>query len=277
MIFFTRLIGLGAILLSALGLLVCLAGIVGVWTVKSRVNAIGNAAFSAADGSLAFVDAKIDRVKEALDKSRQRVGWISKAAERLRDVKADARKESEPLLQALDEVFQQLKAAESWLDSCDAVASGVSKVSDAVVSSEYAAAHEDATGIVLSKRIQDLSEAVTDALAKVQSVRQELVDLRDTGKVAREVVATVVAHVIDLDGKLANLSARLEKVGNRVTQAKASVDGLHQRLHWWTAFAAVALTILMAWFGISQIGMMGHGWRCFRSDLKSAAAPTRPS
>ncbi len=277
MIFFTRLIGLGAVLFSVVGLLVCLAGIVGVWTVKSRVNAIGNAAFSAADGSLAFVDAKIDRVKEALDKSRQRVGWISKAAERLRDVKADARKEREPLLQALDEVFQQLKAAESWLDSCNAVASGVSKLSEAMVTSEYAASHEDATGIAIAQRIQELSVAVTDALANVQSVRQELVDLRDTGKVAREVVATVVAHVVDLDGKLANLSARLENVGSKVTQAKASVDALHQRLHWWTAFAAVALTILLTWFGISQIGMMGHGWRCFRSGLKSAAAPTRPS
>ena len=274
MIFFTRLIGLGAILLSVLGLLLCLAGIVHLWTVKSRVNAIGNAAFSAADDSLAFVDAKIDRVKEALDKSRQRVGWISKTAERLRDVKADARKESEPLLKALDEVFQQLKAAESWLDSCNAVASGISKVSEAVVTSEYAASHEDATGIAIAKRIQELSEAVTDALAKVQSVRQELVDLRDTGKVALKVVATVVAHVADLDGRLANASARLEKVGSKVTQAKASVDALHQRLHWWTAFAAVALTILMTWFGISQIGMMGHGWRCL---LKSAAAPTRPS
>ena len=236
MIIFTKVIGLGVILLSVIGLLLCLAGIVGVWMVKSRVKAIGNAAFSAADDSLVFVNGKIDRVTQALDKSRQRVGWISKAAERLRDEKADARKESEPLLQALDEVFQQLKAAESWLDSCHAVASGVSRVSEAVVTSEYAASHEDATGIAISKRIQELSEAVTDALTKVQSVRQELVDLRDKDKLAREVVATVVAHVADLDGKLANLSARLEKVDNRVTQTRASVADLHQRLHWWISF-----------------------------------------
>ena len=135
-----------------------------------------------------------------------------------------------------------MKAAESWLDSCNAVASGISKVSEAVVTSEYAASHEDSAGIAIAKRIQELSEAVTDALAKVQSVRQKLVDLRDTGRLAREVVAMVVAHVADLDGRLANLSARLEKFGNTVTQAKASVADLHQRLHWWTAIAAVALT-----------------------------------
>ncbi len=272
MIIFTRSIGLGVILLSVLGLLLCLAGIVGVWIVKSRVKAIGNAAFSAADDSLNFVNAKIDRVQQALDKSRQRVGWISNAAERLKDETADARKESEPLLQALDEVFQQLKAAESWLDSCHAVASSVSRVSEAVVSSEYAASHEDAAGIAIAQRIQELSESVADALAKLQSVRQELVDLRDTGKLARKVVVTVVVHVADLDGKLANLSARLEKFDGKVAHAKVSVAELRLKVHWWIRIAAVALTVLMAWFGVSQIGMIGRGWRCMHDKLPPATA-----
>ena len=272
MIIFTRLLGFGTVLLSVVALLLCFAGIVSVWMVKSRVKAIGNAAFSAADDSLVFVDAKLNRVKEALDRSHQRVGWISKAAERLRDAQADARKEAEPLLQSLDEVFQQLKAAESWLDSCHAVASGVSRVSEAVVSSEYAASHKDSPGIAIAKRIQELSDSTTEVLATLQVVRQKLVDLRDTGKLAREVVATVVAHVADLDGKLANLSARLEKFDNKVTQTKAAVDATHQRLRWWIRIAAVALTVLMAWFAVSQIGMIRCGWRCLRNDLPFATA-----
>jgi len=69
-----------------------------------------------------------------------------------------------------------------------------------------------------------------------------------------------------------SLSARLERFDNKVTQTKASVAALHQRLHWWVAFAVIVLTVLMAWFGISQIGMLGHGWRCLHSDLPSATA-----
>ena len=266
MIIFTKVIGLGTILLSVIGLLLCLAAIIGVWRVKSRVKAIGDAALSAADDSFEFVSAKVDRVQQALDKSRQRVSWISKAAERLRDEKADARKECEPLLQALDEVFQQLEAAESWLDSSYAVASGVSRVSKAVVSSEYAASHEDSAGIAIAQRTHELSESVAEILAKLQIVRQKLIDLRDTGKLAREVVATVVALVADLDGKLANVSAHIETFGNKVIETKASVEALHQRLHWWLVFSVVALTALMAWFGISQIGMMGHGWSFMHND-----------
>ena len=265
-----RSIGLGIILLSAFGLLLCLAGIVGVWMVKSRVEAVGKAVFTAADDSLGFVDAKLDRVKDALDRSRQRVSWISTAAERLRNEKADARTECEPLLHALDEVFQQLKAAESWLDSCQAVASGVSKVSEAVVSSEYAASHEESAGIAIAKRMQELSESTTEVLAKLQVVRQELIHLRDSGKVARAVAATVVAHVADLDGKLASVSIRLEKFDAKVTQTKASCADLQIKVHWWIRSAAVALTVLMAWFGISQIGMLGRGWRCMHAPTRSS-------
>ena len=52
MIIVRRSIGFGAIVLSALGLLLCLAGIVGVWMVKGCVEAVGNAVFAAADDSL---------------------------------------------------------------------------------------------------------------------------------------------------------------------------------------------------------------------------------
>jgi phage shock protein A len=254
-------IGSGTVLLSILGLLLCLAGIVGVWMVKERVEAVGNAICAAADESLVFVDAKIDRVKEELDKSRQRVSGISKLAERLRDEKADARKEAEPLLQSLNEVFEQLKAAESWLESSLAAAQGVSRVSQAVVSSQYAAAHEGSTGVEIAQRVQEASEKVAEALATLQVVRREIVHLRDTGKLVREVAARVIARVADLDGRLATISARLEKFDTKVANTKASIGNLQRRIHWWIAVTAVAITVLSAWFGISQIGMMCHGYR----------------
>ena len=60
---FKRSAGVGILLLSVLGSLLCLAGIVGVWTVKSRAEAVGEAVLGAAEDSLAFVDDKLDRVR----------------------------------------------------------------------------------------------------------------------------------------------------------------------------------------------------------------------
>ena len=142
-----RSLGVGTLLLSVLGLILCLAGIVGIWIVKSRVEAVGEAVLGAAEDSLAFVDDKLDRVKQILNKSQQPVGLLSRAAERLQRKEPEAKKEVTSLLQTLDEkVFQELKSAQSWLDSAHAVAVGVGRVSQTVVSSEYAASHQDTVG-----------------------------------------------------------------------------------------------------------------------------------
>lgn len=232
---------------------------------KGRVEAIANMVFSAADESLVFVDAKLDRVKQALDNSRQRVSGISKLAERLEGEKADARRESEPLLKAIDEVFQHLKAAQSWLESSQAVAQGVTRVSESIVSSDYAASHEDSTGIAIAQRVHEVAEQVAEVLAQLQILRNEVVEARETGKVVKEVAARVIARVADLDGRLANISMRIEKLDTRVANTKASTANLQRRVHWWIIVATVGVTIILAWFAISQTSMMGHGWRMVRS------------
>lgn len=258
--------GGGTMFLSLVGLLICLAGMAATWTVKDRIEIVGRAAFSAADESLLFVDAKLARIQEALDNSRRRVTNIANLAERLRDARADAKRDSGPLLQSLEEIFRQLQAAESWLESCHAVAQGIGRVSEAVVSSEYAASHQEAAGIALAQRVEELSKNVAEVLAKLQVLRQELTALRDSGKLARDVAARVVARVADVDERLAAVSARIDKLGAKIAKTKAACDDLRRRVHGWIIAAAAAIIAVLAWFGLSQIAMLRYGWRMLRAE-----------
>ena len=65
----------------------------------------------------------------------------------------------------------------------------------------------------------------------------------------------------DLDGKLASMNARIEKLDTKVATTRASCTDFGRRFGWWTVVTAVMLTVTLAWFGISQIVMMGYGWR----------------
>lgn len=265
-------LGGSTLLLSVLGFVICIAGIVGVWMLKGRVEVVAQAIFSVADDSLGFVDAKIDRVRQAVDNCRQRVGGISTQAQQLREARADARKQAEPLLQAVDDVFAQLKAAETWLDSSLAAAQGVAKVCAAVVSTDYASAHEDSTGVAIARRLQEVSEKVGEALAKLQALRQDLVEARETGKLAREVAARIVSRVAELDERLASISARMDKFDDRVANTKASRAGIHQRVDRWIVGAAVALIAVLGWFAFSQTSMMGVGWRMMQDQRAASPA-----
>ena len=269
-------IGGGAILLSMVGLLACLAGIVGVWILRGKVEAVGTALFSAADESLVFVHAKVAQVQQALQNSRQRVHGIAQVAERLQEARADSQKELEPLLQVLEEVHQQVQAAGSWLDSCRAVAQGVSRVSEAVVSSEYAAEHAESTGVALAQRVQEASATVVEVLARLQTLRQELLALREKGQLVRVVATSIIARVADLDGGLANVAARIETLGAMAAGARASIGEVQRRLHWRALVAAAAISVLLAWFGLGQISVLGRGWQVIQDERTSSASTALP-
>jgi hypothetical protein len=256
-----RLIGFCTLLLAVLGMLLCVGGIIGVWAGKSRVDAVGTAVFGTADEALAFVDIKLDRVKQIVEKSRDRVGGISRIAGRLKDAEAEATKDCVPLLQALDEVYQDLKSAESWLDSSRAAASGVSRVFEAVASSDFAASRQESKGMAIALELQQFADAVADTLARLQVMRLELVELRDTGKLARDIAVRILARVADLDGRLANMAARIENLDARVATTRASCADFADRLPRWTIVAAVMATVILVWFGISQTVMVAYGWR----------------
>ncbi len=261
-----RSIGLGTLLLALIGLLLCVGATIGVWLAKSRVDAVGTAVFGAADDAFAFVDSKLERAKQVVEKSRQRVSGISRIAERLKNAEADAKEDCEPLRQALDEVQQELESAESWLDSSHAVASGVSRVSEALASSDFAASRQDSVGVALAVELQDFADTVADALVRLQAMRSQLVELRDSGRLARDIAAGIVARLADLDGKLANMVARIENLDTRVGTAKAHCGDLGRRFAWWTVVGAMIVSIVVLWFGFSQIVMMGHGWRLARAS-----------
>lgn len=265
-----RSAGLGMTIVASAGLVLCLAGIVGVWITKRHVDALGDKVFEAAEDSLAFVDKKLDRVETAFRDVHSRIGVLSKAVDRFPQKQAEAETETRSLLKTLDEeVFEPLKSAQTWLDSTHAVAVGVGKVSEAVVSSKYAASHEDSVGLAIAERLQDASESVVDILTTLKDARQGLLDLRDDVLSARRVAVAVVAHLTQAETRIANLCERTERLHVGVVKMKEGIADVRASFQWWTMLVAVLLTLLLAWFAASQIGMMLHGWTLARRQRRS--------
>ena len=168
--------------------------------VKSRVDAIGDGIFKAADNSLQFMDEKLDRIENAFKNGNRRIGLISNAVNHLPEKGAEIKTETISLLKSLDEeVFEPLKTAETWIDSTHAVAVGVGKISEAMVTSEYAASHKDSMGVEMAERLQSCSESLVEILTTLQEVRQGLIDIRDDAASARRIAARVVARLAQIE------------------------------------------------------------------------------
>lgn len=256
-----RSAGLGVLLVASVVLIICLAGIVGVWIVKSHVDVLGDRVFEAAEDSIVFMDEKLDRIEGVLKTSHRRIGLLSKSMNRLPQKEAEIKAEATSLLKTLnDEVFEPLKSAQTWLDSTHAVAMGVSTISEAVVSSDYAASHEDSVGVRMVGQVQDVSDAVVEILTTLTEVRQGLIDIRDNVLSARRIALMIVARLAQVEKRMANLCGRIEAFHARVVEMKGEIATVRGNSQWWTMLGAVLTTLLLAWFAASQIGMVLHGW-----------------
>jgi hypothetical protein len=219
-----RSAGSGVILLASVVLILCFAGIIGVWSTKSRIDVLGDKVFEAAEDSLAFMDEKLDRIEGAFKNGHRRVGLLSKGVNRLPQKEAEAKEEATSLLKALDEeVFGPLKSAQMWLDSTHAV-------------------------------------AVVEILTTLKEVRQGLIDIRDDVLSARRIVLMIVARLAQVEKRMANLCGRIERFHARVVEMKGEIAAVRDTSQWWTMLGAVLATLLLAWFAASQIGMVLHGW-----------------
>ena len=260
-----RAAGLGMTIVALAGLMLCLALIVGVWITKEHADTAGDKVFEAAEDSLAFVDKKLDRVETVFRNVDSRIGVLSKAVGRFPQKEAGTEAETTSLLKALDgEIFEPLKSAQTWLDSTQATAVAVGKISEAVASSKYAASHEDSVGPAIAERLDDASQSVVEILTTLKDARQGLLDLRDNVLSARRIAVAVVAHLTKAETRMANLRERTERLHVGVVKMKEGTADLRASFPWWTTLAAVLLTLLLAWFAASQIGMMLHGWSLVR-------------
>jgi methyl-accepting chemotaxis protein len=260
-----RFAGWGIILLASIMLILCMAGIFGVWLTKSHVDAIGDDLCKAADNSLEFMDEKLYQIENAFINGNRRIALLANAVNSLPEKESEIKTKTISLLKSLDEeVFEPLKTAETWIDSTHAVAVGVGKVSEAVATSEYAATHKDYMGVAMAERLQNCSESLVEILATLQEVRQELVDIRDDMASARRIAARIVAGLAQIETKMGNLCKRIEDVHARIIEMKDAVSALRLRFQWWTMLVSVLLSLLLAWFIAPQISMIIHGWRVRR-------------
>jgi len=263
-----RSAGMGVILLASVVLILCLAGIIGIWMAKSRVDTLGDGVFDATDDSLAFIDEKLDRIEGVFKNSHRRVGLLSKSLNHLPQKDAEIQAEAKSLQKTLEaEVFEPLRSAQTWLDSTHAVAVGTSKISKAMVSSQYAVSHEDSVGIMMVEQLQEFSDDVVEILTTVQEVRQQLIDIRDDAVSARRIAVAIVARLARVETKMANLCRRIETFHAKVAGLKGEIVAARVTSRRWTMLGAVLISLLLIWFAASQIGMVVHG----RSWMKRQA------
>lgn len=247
-----RLVGVVVLVLSALGTICCVAGIIGVWTlyqgVSERVQRITNRV----DTGLEPVSAANQNAQLAVVKARAGVADVGKESAELSGGGAKGR----PAARTIRTLIQQQAGPD-----VDALGGRLATLSDSAAAlSSLLESFQDVPLARVSRIDSDQLQRRADEAQRLSSMLRRLEVALDDGdtKSGRQEVA----------GATKEVDLVLEKCQATVTDWQSDLDGVRddvarvkgQMLGWLTC-AAIAVTVVCSWVGAGQISLFAHGLR----------------
>ncbi|HEY7312951.1 MAG TPA: hypothetical protein VH643_26540 [Gemmataceae bacterium] len=250
-----RLVGAVVLLLSTLGTVCCVTGIIGTWILYQRVSQRVQRITDRVDAGLQRVSAANRNVQLAVGKARADVANVRKesadlggggAKSRLaaRTIRSLVRQQAGP---DIDDLGGRLATLS---DSAVAVASLLESFQEVPLS--------------LGSQIDpDQLKRRADEAQRVSSILRRLEVAVGDGdaETGRQRVAAATSEV---DLFLQNCQATVDAWQSDLDAARGNLARIKTKIPGWLTCTAIALTVLCSWVGASQISLFAHALRWCR-------------
>lgn len=254
---------LTGLLLTALGLIgivICLAGIGGVWIGASRLQQVNATVFDDVQRVVALVDQKAERAGEAAGSTRD---LADELRETLRESVREAAETHMVSAPEVDDLRQRMAAAmkdaEGLLELSASAAEMFEQVAGSIDSLSMGQRNLSETSAQLLTTIRSTQDAMADASDRLANVGRRLDEIRqnrDAENNAEQIAQLSLAIVSRLDAvqqQLASFRERLDEVSNRLSR-------LRDRIETWIFLGQLVLLFLMFWIGAGQYCLLVKGW-----------------
>jgi chromosome segregation ATPase len=265
----SRVTGFAALGLGSIGLVGCLAGLIGIWTVRPSFLRSSVESLDTADGGLKLVDEKTTRADERLKAIR---GIVDSATGKMRKLadKGERTPEDEKELKRMEEALARR------LDQVDAIAELAETAvaflnrTPQLTRSLRLPTSQRGVGRVPVETSQESSNALSRLAKALANVRENLAKFREDKQAEKEVVAAVIRLAREVDSELKFMESKLERVRRKAAELGKGVADLRTAVPAWTNWAAVIGSVVLVWMGLGQFVLSRWGWAWIR-----AATPTR--
>lgn len=259
-----RLLGLGLAVLGAIGGVICLAGIAGVWAVGSRLQHVNSKVFSQADPLIDQVDQRAARAGDS-------VGEVRQLADALKQTLRDSAKElvadrvaSLPKIESLE---RRLSSAAERADGLLEVSGSAAEFIEHLLASVDSIASERNDVRTVAAELRAIVQSTRESLAHVA---ERLADVRrcvDAVRQEREVDVNLSQSTKLCLGIVAKLDVVQEQIAafrDRLAEMKHRLDRLQDRIRTWVLVGQCLIVLLIAWGGAGQYCLLVRGWQILR-------------
>jgi hypothetical protein len=254
-----RLIGTLGGTAGAVGLLLCIAGIVGCWWLRAEATRRAHRALGHAEellvevrDSLGQIGVRLRQTHQELDSIRHREADLAAHPPAERSTrKALSRK-------AIAAVSPQLGEARGQLAKAIEVGLVLNGLLDALAELPLV----ERTGVD-TDRLKQSSAQLSELIEKADKLAGSL------GRSAAEQPdATTTEESTRLAGSVGRLMAAMDEGSSRANEAREKIADRHARIVHWVSAAAVALTVILVWIGLGQFSLLVQGWNFVRKSAQ---------
>ena len=227
-----RIVGFVGAALGAVGIVLCLAVVVGAWWVNGPLTDGLLTVFPPIEQALVFGDAAAERFGEFVDDTQTQFNET-----------VDAKPVATALADEIEQVAIYVNVASGLATSAETTISGVANSLQPGVRSNVATQAANR----LSTTMDSVSETLTSAEMLAQNVRD--------GKNEK---------VDELNAQLDLLAANSAEVQTAISQTSEDVAEIKQKVPRWIDLGSLIVTLIFLWFGTAQYLLMRNGWHWLR-------------
>jgi uncharacterized coiled-coil DUF342 family protein len=259
-----RLVGLGLAALGVAGIVVCLAGIVGVWLAASRLQRVNSEVFGKLDQLVAQVDHRADQARDAVGDTRDLVDELKQT---LRDSASDLVAERVASRPEIDNLEQRLASAMERAEGLVELSTSTAElIEQLLVSLGDFASNRDlnlrhSTELVAS--IQSARQSLVNASKQLSDVQGRLAEIRQKRNV-EDNLPQIIKLSLGIVAKLDVVQDQLAAFRGRLDERKVRLNQSQNRLSAWIFGGQCLFLLLIAWAGAGQYCLLVYGWWMLR-------------
>lgn len=251
-----------ALFCGFLGVVVCLAGMVGVWSIGSRLNRTNEKVFDGIDKTLVVVRERVTDAQHQVQDSRITIDDIGQS------LKNWTQKETRERLTSRIEVEEKaeqlvlgLRQADQWLEVSG---ESIYRVQQALELGSSLGAPMDAA------LVDPLLEAIGARRSQLETSTEMIDGIREraaevtAGESREERIDQAVQLTLRVVATLTELDSRLGESADRLLEVQSKAQRQHSKTHRQIVVAKIGVLLLIAWMGVGQTFLFLYGWKSFR-------------
>ena len=252
-----RILVVIVMVVSALVLVLTLAGIVGVWSVRSQLAGDLVGILTAAEAKANAAQQQLDQLDATLAQARDQVAAVE---QQVQEVGTNL-EQNEPLLTAISDrlgvnLAPLVDRARGLMATIRETAAAVNSIVEAVNALPFIS-----TPLAGLEGLNELSQEIEGFQTEVQNLRTAIEQRRT--EIIQGAVSIITTPTSQIVSRLDAIQARVSGYSQQLVTVQEGLSTLKSTVESGLTWLAVILTLMLLWLAFSQVALLVLGWRAF--------------